>query len=217
MNYFFTWYEVLYLTLLEPGFWIFVALYTLVFVFPMVRGFRRGLDSARDPAHRATPASPWMFWWRGFWSSTRWWAALWLLLLVGLFLWGVLDSHWRRLDAGAIYYANAGLGLVVLCAATALLTAVGCLICAPRFRMLWPSIIGVLLITVALGVGCFYVLFEWVPGSWASINLARPQVSGGHVTLELTWVFFAGMCGLIGCAGLVGTWLRGRRWFRFEE
>ncbi|MCX7013085.1 MAG: hypothetical protein NTW86_11110 [Candidatus Sumerlaeota bacterium] len=58
----------------------------LLFALPLSHAFWQGLQAARDPNARVTPASPEVFFRRRFRRAIRWWRWVWLLVFAGTFL-----------------------------------------------------------------------------------------------------------------------------------
>jgi len=198
--------------------WLVASAVALVFLFlfaaPCCHGFRLGIASARDPAHRVVPQSPWIFFGNAFRHSIRWWRFFWLAALLGAAIGGGFalpqeaSRRLRLLQAGE--WACVLLGMQFLVAAA-------CLLVAGRFASIWLLTTTALCLAIALYCLLTALVFFCVPTHWLEVEILEGNVSGGGY-----WIFLFAYYNALG-AGLTLVWLtiltrrRGEGWFRFER
>ena len=196
-----------------------------VFANQSVLAFRRGLSSARDLAHRATPQNPWVFFRRGFRQGQMRrivvWGALTVCAGVAAHLGAQAGSPWKMRIHRSLEWIAFVLALMGLFASA-------CYVFAPRCSTPWT----LAALASATAVFAYLVLFIWVavtfpkPWHWVSF-LPDPPKPGATPPVSSIWnlQFWRPLLPfytlVLAIMALVGTrsWVRaqGERWFRFES
>jgi hypothetical protein len=188
------------------------------FGWSIAKAFAAGMESARDPQHRVSPAPPWVFFQRALFKSLNWrWPLVWAVAFLCAAYWALFLAPFATIpDPKRNLIA---LSFLAIFPAFAFWVAAACIALAPRLsgdRLPAAAILGALF---AWAVVEFFIRASFSRQGMAAFEVA-PMVPGGPVTYGAYDLvpFFECWVALLAC---VGAWGRaaseGERWFRLEE